>query len=497
MKKVFTAVLAAVMLISFAACSGDKPDETTEKITQTDIITQTETENQTETEKSAQTETEAETEKETEQETVTETAAETENQTETEKPVQTETEAETEKETEKETVTEAVTEPVKKEITSQVEDIKFWTFDDAFCGQVIGVYCKTEPNATVILRDLNGTEVMRERAIDRYFFGRYVMPAGQSTSTVYFYAQSDGKEISKASKAVTLKYSDQVGANAMIAHDSHVFLNWYHDHYAGYATIPGDTEAEQQAYMQGIKGFLHAQLDQIRAASGKNTKIITVICTNPATIYHNVQYTEAEGGWGDHFMPTSVTQFAEFMKDDEDIYIVDIRDLLEANKNERLLFMQADSHWTQVAAYYAYYKAAQKIKHDFPDTKIYDLDKDFDITISPSGGDLLNFMGVGGVVTAATASVSWKDGSMAAPETAPTAYVMGDSYYGAFSGYLELMFSDIYLNTPETNPPLYDYTLEDLGEKQPDYLVYIWTERNIDGALGMLTASINAGNILN
>jgi hypothetical protein len=196
-------------------------------------------------------------------------------------------------------------------------------------------------------------------------------------------------------------------------------------------------------------------------------------------------------------MPTTVTQFAEYMKDDDDIYIIDIRDLLEENKNDRLLFMQADSHWTQVAAYYAYYKAALRIQNDFPETKVYDLDKDFDVRIVPSGGDLLNFMGASALgAVAATASVSWKDTSMAAPETAPTAYVMGDSYYGAFSNYLDLLFSTVYLNYPENNPPLYDYTLEDLQSKQPDYLVYIWTERNIDGSLGMLMSSISAGNII-
>ena len=430
----------------------------------------------------------------TERAETTENAEETPVAETTNEETVTETETETEPETEAETETE--TEAALKEKTKAVNDIHIWTFDDAFAGVVIGIYCKTEPGAEVTVRDLSGNVVMRERAIDEYFFGRYVMPEGQETSTVYLYAQSDGKELSEPSAPVKLCYSDSVGANAMIAHDSHVFLNWYHDHYAGYAVVPGETEEEQNNYMYGIKNYLHAQLDQVRASSGKNTKIMVIVCTNPATVYHEAQYSEEEGGWGDHFMPTSVTQFAEYMKDDEDIYILDIRDLLEENKNDRLLFMQADSHWTQVAAYYAYYMAAQKIKQDFPDTNIYDLDKDFDIYIGPSGGDLLNFMGVGGIVTAATASVSWKDGSMAAPETAPTAYVMGDSYYGAFSGYLDLLFSDIYLNNPETNPPLYDYTLEDLGERQPDYLVYVWTERNIDGALSMLTSSINAGNIV-
>ena len=178
--------------------------------------------------------------------------------------------------------------------------------------------------------------------------------------------------------------------------------------------------------------------------------------------------------------------FAEYMKGNEDIYYLDLREILTQHK-DKMLFMQADSHWTTIAGYYAYYLAAQKVKSDFPDTKIYDLEKDFTTEIVPSGGDLLNFMGISGTVTAATASVTRKDNVTDAPSTAPTAYVMGDSYYWCMQPYLRLMFSEIYLNEPASNPPLYDYTLADLENRKPDYLYYVWTERNIDGGIGMLT----------
>lgn len=456
MKKILAVFIAAIMLLPLGSCAGDTAPETTaaetvtEKTTETEIVTETETE----------------------------TEAVTEEQTETEK--------------------EEETKEAEKEKTADVKNIKFFTFDDTFTGKIIGLYCETEPNATVMVFNSAGEMVLKERAIDKYFYGKFVMPEGQESEDVFFFAQSDGKEISDSSDMVTLRFDENVGANAMISHNSHVFLNWYRNHYDGYEVVPGESEADRKTYMLNIKKYLEVQLDQVRELTGKKTKIIVITCTNPATIYHEQQYSEEEGGWGDHFLPTSVTQFAEYMKNDDDIYMIDIRELLEANKNDRLLFMQADSHWTQVAAYYAYYLAAQKIQKDFPDTKIYDLDEDFDVQIVESGGDLLNFIGASDLgARAATASVSWKDASMAAPETAPTAYVMGDSYYHAVSGYLDLLFSDIYLNDPENNPPLYDYTLEDLAGRQPDYLVYIWTERNVDGALSMLTSCINAGNIVN
>ena len=380
---------------------------------------------------------------------------------------------------------------VYDEKTLKASNIRSWTFNDGAAGAVIGVYCETEPDSEVLVCDKNGRVILRENTLDKYFYGRYILPAHKSSETVYFYVKTEGKDWSEPSAPVTLTYTGG-GGNALIAHDSHVFYNQYRAHYNGSAVIGGSAEQQAQQ-LSNAKNFLTAQLGRIRQATGKNTKIIIAVCTNPATVYHDVQYSEEEGGWGDHYEPTSYTQLADYMKDSEDVYVLDMRELFEQNK-DRLLFMQADSHWTSVAAYYAYYRAAQAIKKDFPATKIYDLDKDFNVEIVPGGGDLLGFMGAGGV-RAANASVTRKSEDMRAPSTAPTAYVMGDSYFWAMSGYLDLLFSRIYLNEPASNPPLYDYTLSDLQTKKPDYLLYIWTERNIDSGLGMIFSAINAGNI--
>ncbi len=449
-----TALICAVMtLLPFAACTG-KPADTTAESTQ-------------------------------KQETEATTAAETAAGEETTKAV-------TAEETTAELTDAETAEPTEK--TAPVENVQSWTFDDGVAGKVIGVYCETEPYAEVTFRDLSGAVVLRERAIDKYFYGRFVVPDDQPTHTVYIYAQSEGKKISDPSRPVTLRFSDNVGSGAFIGRDSHVYLSWYRDFYDGQQGIPGASDGERKTYMLGIKKYLHAQLDEVRRHTGKNTKIIILVCTNPATIYHGLQYPLEEGGVGDKLEPTSTTQMAEFLSDDEDIYMLDMRDIL-LQHTDKLLFMQADSHWTQISAYYGYYLCAQKIKQDFPDTKVYDLEKDFETEIVPSGGDLLNFMGIGGMTLACTATVTANSSDMDAKDGAPTAYVMGDSYYNALREFLPLMFSKIYLNNPPSNPPLYDYTLEDLESKKPDYLFYVWTERNINGGLGMITSSISAANI--
>ena len=377
----------------------------------------------------------------------------------------------------------AGSEPEPTEKTPPVTNIQTWTYNDGI-RVMMGIFCETEPGALVYVCRRNGEVLIREHALEKNFFGAYHLPDGENGVTVYIYAKEDGKLISDPSDAVRLKYVYDADGNlvcghsSFIGHDSHVYLNYYDEFYYGRVLVDEEMKANVRRYLEG-------QLGRIREATGKNTKIIMIVCTNPAVIYHDMQYDESEGGRGDHFEPTSVTQFGEYMKDSEDIYFLDLRDILMEHR-DKLLFMQADSHWTQIGAYYGYYRAAQCVHKDFPSVPVYDLEKDFDTEIVQNGGDLLWFMGISDRVSAYTANVTPKDASMYAKDDFPTAYVMGDSYYGAISPFLELLFSEIYLNHPDTNPPLYDYRLDDLETKKPDYLVYIWTERNILGDLGML-----------
>ena len=107
------------------------------------------------------------------------------------------------------------------------------------------------------------------------------------------------------------------------------------------------------------------------------------------------------------------------------------------------------------------------------------------MALNVGGGDLLNFMGLS-EAHALNASVSPKRDDMKVGSNAPTVYAMGDSYYWCMANYFDYMFSEVYVNSPATNPPLYDYRLNGLAQKKPDYLLYVWTERNIGGDLGLM-----------
>ena len=374
-----------------------------------------------------------------------------------------------------------------EETTASVSNVTSWTFNDGTAGNVIGIYCEAEPDAEVFVCDEGGTVLLRERSLYGYFYGRFMMPFDKTSQKVYIYAKSEGKAMSRTSRACTLAYSETVGSGAIIGKDSHVFLNYYKAHYSGEAAL---SEEYATGRMNNIKNKLYNKLAQVRARTGKNTKIIILVCTNPATVYHSLQYSEEEKGWGDIYLPTSVTQFGEFMKDDENIYMLDMRQILSEH-TDKLLFAQADSHWTQIAGYYGYYLVAQKVKQDFPATKIYDIEKDFDVNIYTGGGDLLSFMGAHNT-TSVWASVTPKSESMYVSQSAPTAYWMGDSYYHSISPFFSLLFSKVYLNEYSylAHPPLYCYTLDSLESRKPDYLFYVWTERNVDAMLSWFESAI-------
>ena len=92
-------------------------------------------------------------------------------------------------------------EPTEK--TQPVENIQTWTLHD---GKqiVICIYCETEPYSTVYVAKRSGEVLISEHALDRYFYGMYILPEGSRGQTVYIYSKADGKLISDASPAVRL-----------------------------------------------------------------------------------------------------------------------------------------------------------------------------------------------------------------------------------------------------------------------------------------------------
>ena len=383
-------------------------------------------------------------------------------------------EATTEAATEAATTEKVTTAPLEK--TDTPTNVKMCTINDGYANKLM-IYCEVEEYATVYICDKKGNILFKGNAHGPCFYAPYDLPDGE-WQNVYLYAKAEGKELS-GYKMVTLRHTAEVGHSTFVGKDSRLYFTPIDYMYYGNSGANVTDEA-----LNNVKGYLTNKLNVVRAQTGKNTKIIILVCTNPVTIYHDKQFSESEGGRGDYYTESPSTILKEYMKDNEDIYILDLREILTEHKDEDL-FMQCDTHWTTLAAYYGYTELVAAVKRDFPSTTVYPLSK-YTVAYGYSGGDLLNFTG-----GSSLGMRSWKinvacDFSYTLPSDAPTAYVMGDSYYGAISKFLPQVFSQIYLNTPAENAPLYDYSLNDLETRRPDYLLYIWTERNVESDYGII-----------
>ena len=340
----------------------------------------------------------------------------------------------------------------------------------------IMLYAEVEENATVYVCDHNGNVLTSEKAIGPCWYG--VLPLGEDEKkVVYVYAQAEGKALSSFS-FIRLKHTDTVGVNTFIGKNSRLYLNWYDAHYYGYVTA-------EAGVMGAVRAQLMTQLKAVREKTGKATKMIFLIATNPATIYHDMQY-EQPFGRGDSYSQTTTTQFVDYMKGDDDIYVVDCRTQLYNNRGQ-FIFYQTDTHWTQLGAYYCYAEMMKYVEKDFPCAITYQL-KNYNIDYDWRCGDLIADTFSGGAALGMREYAPYltaKSSRTYAPDC-PTAYIVGDSDMGAMNLFLNDTFKACYYNTDGTNPPLYTYHFDELSTRQPDYLVFVFTERNIDSALSQL-----------
>ena len=334
------------------------------------------------------------------------------------------------------------------------------------------IYCETEPGATVYVCD-KGKNVLRcEKAYGPCFYT--ALPLEGDKQYVGIYAKSEGKAISGVVK-LTLKETESVGANVYCGKDSRIFLNWYDAHYYG-DVIPTEEDLDIAEMM------LRSNLEKARVLTGKNTKIIALIATNPAVIYHDRQYDEPFGR-GDCLAETSSTMLAKRLKDDPDIYFIDLREVLLAHRDEEIFF-QTDSHWTQLGGYYGYLEMMNYVHKDFPDAPVADIFK-YNIVHDYRISDLMtdNFLnGYGIGMREYAIYIAQTPVSKVATEESPSIYYVGDSYTGC----IYLYFYDTFSNV--TTNDLYDYNFKNLETLKPDYLVYVFTERNLDSQASIVWA---------
>ena len=313
-------------------------------------------------------------------------------------------------------------------------------------------------------------------------------------------SESDGRSVYASAMA-----DSAASGNSWAGKNSTLYYNGTYGFYVGGATVPG---AE---HLGNVKTHLENVLATIRGRTGKNTKLIIISVTNPATIYYDEQFDDPLGP-GSILAETPTTAFVEYMKGHEDIYVVDAREALMAHKDE-LIFHQTDTHYTELGAYWCYRAMMDDyVLNDFPQAVVHPL-SDYDINYVIGGkGDLTGIMGVNdfyectpylepefssslvgniydvkrlhskvGIAVGTYPTYS----EIAAPNN-PTAYLLGDSYTANFALFASQAFSKLYINQGLMG----QFYLDDLETKQPDYIVFVCTERNVGTDLSFIWANI-------
>jgi alginate O-acetyltransferase complex protein AlgJ len=91
---------------------------------------------------------------------------------------------------------------------------------------------------------------------------------------------------------------------------------------------------------------------------------------------------------------TPIEQFTEYLKQDPDVEILDLRPGLLSAKSEGRLYLKTDTHWNSYGAFVGYKKMIHKISQWFPKEQ-FKLDFYFqDTTVGRPAGDLAKMLGL-------------------------------------------------------------------------------------------------------
>ncbi len=98
-------------------------------------------------------------------------------------------------------------------------------------------------------------------------------------------------------------------------------------------------------------------------------KYLLIVAPNKNSIYPEFypDYAQAE-------VQGKYEQFINYMNSNSKLVLTDIKPKLIVAKNQGELFFRGDSHWNDLGAFIAYQEIAEKLKQQFPQIEIADLD---------------------------------------------------------------------------------------------------------------------------
>lgn len=362
------------------------------------------------------------------------------------------------------------------------------------------IFGKCEVGSVITSRISDGRTKEKNESGNGYFYVEQT--AGK---LIVLTATAPGKKESDERTVRTI-YNERAANQLFGGQNSRLFYGPTLPFYLGQVNASGGT-------LNGAKQYANNLKNTIRAATGKNTKIIYMICPNPATIYYDEMRSYISNAVSGQKRKTAAWQFVEAMQGEEGFIVPNLYEAFENYKDEDI-FYRTDTHWSELGAFYAYKELMKSVKKDFPKTKTYSV-SDFEVKHEDvPRGDLGSFIGgtnmrestpflypkftdTGDYYTArrmSGASVSTNVGVY--PTTSklknynssmPSCYFIGDSYGANFLPFCGMSFGKMFAN----GGVLWQYTIdyELLKREKPDYVMFIYTDRNIDANLGQIFAS--------
>ncbi len=351
------------------------------------------------------------------------------------------------------------------------------------------IYGSCESDSVITSWGASGKKEVN-KAGGKYF---YVEHSVGSTEKITLTATAPGK---LESKTVTTTISNAPGTGMSVfgAKNSRMMMQATLNHLLGQVRA-------QQSDIDNTKQTLIGVRDLIRSYTGKNTKIIYMIAPNPCTVYYDEQRDYLQSAVKRQEL-TPAWQFVNAMQGVEGFIVPDLYTRFNQIKSEDIFF-RTDTHWSELGAFYAYTEMMKYVKKDFPNAPAYSLN-DFNVVYEDcAAGDMAGMIGATGMREdtpflypkfsevgayyparrAVEKNIGCAPGlyptySSIKGSSLPTCYFMADSYGAYFLPFAGMSFGQMYGNATGA---MWNYTIDWdlLAEKKPDYILYVYTDRNI------------------
>lgn len=255
-----------------------------------------------------------------------------------------------------------------------------------------------------------------------------------------------------------------------------------------------------------MKKIANDRVKKAKKAAGKDVEIIYVIAPNPLTVYgEGVPEDMKANIEGEE---TSLTQAVEALSSVEHVTVIDLTDVMNAHKDEKIYYC-LDTHWTELGAYYGYQALMNEIEKKFPAAAPHPI-SDYDIkNVAVDYTDMMSYAGIEEMGVTETAPFMISKYTPLSPYDSAKkeeAYIWNftDEFFSNKQSHTEIandalpkgmfLFDSYGLNAIHfiaehfsslTCMPIWNYSVDYdiVEEEKPDYIIQLISERTTERLL--------------